>query len=39
LVYIVRERVVQEEGMLEGLFGRVWVEWHGKTARFVPGVF
>ncbi|KAK0755065.1 hypothetical protein B0T18DRAFT_435267 [Schizothecium vesticola] len=39
LVYIVRERVVQEEGMLKELFGRVWVEWHGKTARFVPGVF
>ncbi|KAK3360486.1 hypothetical protein B0T25DRAFT_515769 [Lasiosphaeria hispida] len=32
-------RVREEEGMLSGLFGAVWDEWHANTARFVPYVF
>ncbi|KAK4161173.1 protein-S-isoprenylcysteine O-methyltransferase [Cladorrhinum sp. PSN259] len=32
-------RVKEEEGMLKEEFGPVWEEWHGRTARFVPGIF
>lgn len=32
-------RVRDEERMLRRVFGREWEEWHGRTARFVPGVF
>jgi protein-S-isoprenylcysteine O-methyltransferase Ste14 len=32
-------RVKDEEEMLKREFGREWEEWHGKTKRFVPGVF
>jgi len=32
-------RVRDEEEMLKKEFGREWEEWHGKTARFIPGVF
>lgn len=39
LVYVVQQRVAQEEVMLKGLFDKVWVEWHAKTARFIPGLF
>lgn len=31
-------RVSQEEAMLKELFGKEWVRWHAKTARFVPGI-
>ena len=32
-------RVRDEEAMLEREFGQKWREWHGRTKRFVPGVF
>ncbi|KAK4442590.1 hypothetical protein QBC34DRAFT_444022 [Podospora aff. communis PSN243] len=39
LGYAIWGRVVQEEQMLEGLFGGEWRGWSGRTKRFVPGVF
>jgi protein-S-isoprenylcysteine O-methyltransferase Ste14 len=38
-VEMLRRRIVDEEGMLRGVFGREWEVWHGRTKRFVPGVF
>ncbi|KXJ97282.1 hypothetical protein Micbo1qcDRAFT_211534 [Microdochium bolleyi] len=38
-VFGISVRVRQEERMLKDKFGREWVEWHTKTARFIPGVF
>ncbi|KAK0667560.1 hypothetical protein QBC41DRAFT_137567 [Cercophora samala] len=32
-------RVRQEEEMLRRKFGGEWEGWHGRTARFIPGVF
>ena len=32
-------RVRDEEEMLKREFGREWEVWHGRTKRFVPGVF
>ncbi|KAK0646782.1 hypothetical protein B0T16DRAFT_414246 [Cercophora newfieldiana] len=37
-VYVVSKRVMQEEEMMRGAFGKDWEVWHEKTARFVPGV-
>lgn len=31
-------RVVDEEDMLKKEFGREWVSWNGRTARFIPWV-
>ncbi|KAK0611351.1 hypothetical protein B0T14DRAFT_530199 [Immersiella caudata] len=39
LGYAIWGRVVQEEEMLEGLFGGEWRGWSGRTKRFVPGLF
>lgn len=33
-----RKRVLVEEGMLRETFGKEWEVWHGKTARFIPGL-
>ncbi|KIW20772.1 hypothetical protein PV08_01350 [Exophiala spinifera] len=32
-------RVADEEKMLKDKFGDTWVQWHKRTARFVPGIF
>lgn len=32
-------RVMDEEKMLKKVFGKEWIEYHKKTARFIPGVF
>lgn len=37
--WMVAVRVVDEEKMLKESFGREWEEWHGKTKRFMPGLF
>jgi protein-S-isoprenylcysteine O-methyltransferase Ste14 len=34
----IRQRVQVEEGMLREKFGKDWVAWNKKTARFIPGV-
>ncbi len=34
-----RTRVRDEEKMLKDTFGKEWVEWSGRTKRFVPGIF
>lgn len=39
LVKGVRGRVADEEKMLKDKFGDEWVQWHKRTARFVPGIF
>lgn len=31
-------RVSQEEAMLKELFGKEWIEWNKRTARFIPGI-
>lgn len=36
---LIRRRVMDEEGMLRGSFGKEWEEWHGRTKRFIPFVF
>lgn len=38
-VYAGTARVRDEEKMLKETFGEEWVEWSGRTKRFVPGVF
>lgn len=38
-VYLGRVRVMDEERMLKGAFGKEWEVWHQKTKRFVPGVY
>jgi protein-S-isoprenylcysteine O-methyltransferase Ste14 len=38
-VWGVRVRVRDEEAMLKGKFGKEWEEWHGRTKRFIPGIF
>ena len=38
-VYAGTARVRDEEKMLKETFGEKWVEWSGRTKRFVPGVF
>lgn len=32
-------RVRDEEKMLKGRFGKVWEDWHARTARFIPGLW
>lgn len=32
-------RVSDEERMLRGRFGKVWEDWHRRTAKFVPGLW
>jgi protein-S-isoprenylcysteine O-methyltransferase Ste14 len=39
VVHAVRGRVSDEEKMLQEKFGDLWVEWHRRTKRFVPGLF
>ncbi|OAQ97942.1 hypothetical protein LLEC1_03000 [Akanthomyces lecanii] len=31
-------RVSQEEAMLKELFGKEWIKWNKRTARFIPGL-
>lgn len=38
-VWFARIRVVDEERMLKGAFGKEWEVWHRNTKRFVPGLF
>ncbi|KAJ1337811.1 protein-S-isoprenylcysteine O-methyltransferase [Microdochium nivale] len=38
-VFGISVRVKQEERMLKNKFGKEWVQWHKRTARFIPGVF
>lgn len=38
LAWMTGRRVVQEEAMLKRDFGRVWVEYAGRTKRFLPGL-
>lgn len=38
-VWSLRVRVKDEERIMREAFGREWEVWHGKTARFVPGVW
>lgn len=35
---VLRMRVIDEEEMMKKAFGKDWVVWHAKTARFIPGV-
>ncbi|KAI9046943.1 hypothetical protein LZ554_009018 [Drepanopeziza brunnea f. sp. 'monogermtubi'] len=37
--WMIMMRVADEEKMLKDALGREWEEWHGKTKRFVPGLF
>jgi len=39
MTFVLGVRVKDEEAMLKREFGREWVEYHGRTARFVPGVW
>ncbi|KAK0716049.1 hypothetical protein B0H67DRAFT_447921, partial [Lasiosphaeris hirsuta] len=39
VLYVVSQRVREEEAMLSALFGGDWEAWHASTARFVPYVF
>lgn len=32
-------RVADEEKMLKRVFGKQWIDYHTRTARFIPGVF
>jgi protein-S-isoprenylcysteine O-methyltransferase Ste14 len=32
-------RVREEEEMLKKTFGKEWEEWHGRTARLIPGIY
>jgi len=34
-----RLRAVEEEAMLKRTFGKEWIDWAAKTARFVPGIY
>jgi protein-S-isoprenylcysteine O-methyltransferase Ste14 len=38
-VEMFRRRIVDEEGMLKGVFGKEWEDYHRKTKRFIPYVF
>ncbi|KAH8172296.1 isoprenylcysteine carboxyl methyltransferase (ICMT) family protein [Sarocladium implicatum] len=33
------KRVKQEEQLLKNVFGKQWIEWHSRTARFIPGLW
>lgn len=33
------KRVQEEEKMLKGVFGQKWIDWHSRTARFIPGIW
>ncbi|KAK4221587.1 hypothetical protein QBC38DRAFT_491785 [Podospora fimiseda] len=39
MFWCVWTRVKEEERMMKEEFGGVWEEWHGRTARFIPGIF
>ena len=39
ILYVVWERVKDEEAMLKREIGTEWEEYHRRTARFIPGVF
>ncbi len=34
-----RKRVSEEENMLKESFGKEWEAWHGRTERFLPGLY
>jgi protein-S-isoprenylcysteine O-methyltransferase Ste14 len=36
---IISRRIMEEEAMLKATFGKEWIDWHSKTARFIPYVF
>ena len=38
MMRLARKRVSEEEALLKGVFGKEWEQWHGKTARFIPGL-
>lgn len=38
-VLALKGRVREEEAMMKREFGGEWVEWSGRTRRFIPGVW